>query len=123
MNEDRAQGPASDESSTTTTSPTLPAEAEKSTLNDAVANADPWWSDGAFRAVVDIAKTRLPFEAYDVQVGYALPEPHHPSAWGAVFRIAYERGIIVPAGAMSSRKPSRHGSLVRLWRGAPTRAQ
>ena len=38
--------------------------------------------------------------------------PHHPNAWGAIFR----GKEWVPVGFMQSEHPSNHGRVIRTWR-------
>jgi hypothetical protein len=83
----------------------------------AFGDPDPWWLDGALRAIREMAATGREFGADDLRVTYGLSEPDHPAAWGALFRIACRKGWIVPVGARPSRTSSRQGSLIRTWRG------
>lgn len=47
-----------------------------------------------------------------------MPDPDHPARWGALFQSAVRSGLIVPVGYRLSRRPSRHGGVVRVWKGA-----
>jgi hypothetical protein len=39
-------------------------------------------------------------------------EPHHPNAWGAIFRGKHW----VPVGFTKSRLPSNHSRIIRVWK-------
>lgn len=80
-------------------------------------NADPWWRDGAMRALKLEAETGRVFQPQDLRNRYALAEPNSPASWGALFREANHAQIIEPAGVTCSRRPERAGSLTRTWRG------
>ncbi len=87
----------------------------------AEANRDQWWWDGAMRAVRAMAATGNVFQAYDVAIGYGLPDADdNRSRWGALLATAARRGYIVPVGAEPSKRPETAGSLVRTWRGRGT---
>lgn len=82
------------------------------------ATLDPWWSDGAMRAVQALASTGRVFSADDVRDDpYNLPDPPHPSQWGALFSAAASAGLIEHAGFATSRNPTRRGGVLRTWRG------
>jgi len=83
----------------------------------AVVNADSWWSDCASRALAWCAEAGFTFEAYTL-TELGVPDPDHPARWGALFRAAYHRGLIVPVGFEPSRRPSRAGGACRVWIGA-----
>jgi hypothetical protein len=78
----------------------------------AIGNLDPWWVDGAMRALKDYARTGEVFAADDLQERYGLPDPEHSS------RQAARHDLIVPVGARRSRRPGRRAPLVRTWRGS-----
>jgi hypothetical protein len=73
------------------------------------------WQDEAFAAIEERAAGGFEFDAQDIRrdVGRA------PSAgaMGAVFRRAAQAGIIQSVGVRCSSAISRHGGLVRIWRG------
>lgn len=81
-------------------------------------NADPWWTSCTMAAIRAEAASGRIFEPEDLRDRYGLVEPDHPSRWGAAFRQAHRAGIIRPAGAVSSRRRERAGSLTRTWVGA-----
>lgn len=85
---------------------------------------DAWWASGARQAIETLAAVGLPFTADALREDpFNLPDPHHPSQIGAAFRAASQAGLIRPVGYATSLVPSRHGGVVRLWRGnrtAPT---
>lgn len=79
---------------------------------------DTWWTDGAERALTLLAQTGKPFTAAALRdEPYALPDPHHPGAWGALLAQAHRRGLIRPVGYTVSTVPSRHRSVVGIWVG------
>lgn len=80
------------------------------------ANADSWWRDGALRAVEHLASTGREFTADDLR-DLGVPEPDNSARWGALFLAAARAGTVVCVGARRSTRGPRHGSLVRVWRG------
>lgn len=80
-------------------------------------NTDPWWRDGAMRAVEHLANTGRVFTAYDLVDELGVPEPDHPNRWGPLMLLAAKAGVIAHVGAEASRRPTRSGSLCRTWRG------
>lgn len=84
---------------------------------------DEWWADGALRAIATLAETGRIFTCDDLRrPPIALPEPAHPSHWGAVFTMARAEGTIRPVGYGPSATPSRHYGTLRRWRGGRGRA-
>lgn len=74
------------------------------------------WREHA-RGVMDwLASEGQPFDAYNL-TELGVPEPHHPSQWGALFRTYANRGLIEPLGFEYSRRPTRSGGVCRTWRG------
>jgi hypothetical protein len=98
--------------------PTDPADTD-----EFIPQLDEWWADGgAMRAIEDLAGRGVPFSADALRDDpWSLPDPPHPSQWGALFRQAAAAGLIVQVGYVASRHPSRHGGVQRLWRGADRR--
>lgn len=86
-------------------------------LQQAIDGRDPWWWDGAMRAVKHLAATGEPFDAWDV-TELGVPDPDHPARWGALFTTARRAGLIVAVGYRESRRPSRAHGVCRVWRGA-----
>lgn len=79
---------------------------------------DPWWRDGAERAVRALAATGQPFQLSQIRdEPYSVPEPHHPNAYGALARAMSTLGVITCVGYAPSDVPSRRGSVVRVWQG------
>lgn len=78
--------------------------------------ADQWWKDCAWRAIETLAASGLPFTSHEV-LDLGVPDPDHPNRWGALFRAADAAGLIRPIGYQQSTRPSRHGSVVRVWVG------
>lgn len=79
-------------------------------------NVDPWWLDGALRAIETLAATGRTFQAYDL-VALGVAEPDRPAAWGAAFSAAKAKGLIVRVGYAQSKRPTVRGSACREWRG------
>ena len=62
---------------------------------------------------IDIATRRGSVTSDDLR-RYALKEeitPHHPNAWGAIFRGKHWHSI----GHLRSKKVTNHGRLIRQW--------
>ena len=78
-------------------------------------NSDRWWRDGAYRKLVMLATSGRIFTADHLLDG--LPEPDQPCCVGGLFMAASKSGLIECVGATPSRRASRHGGLVRMWRG------
>lgn len=62
----------------------------------------------------DLAATGQEFTADQVR---QQVDPASPQLLGAAFSRAARDGIIVCVGATTSASPSRHGGLLRVWRG------
>lgn len=79
--------------------------------------ADEWWRDGAARAVEALAASGGIFQISDIRKDpYSIPEPHHPSQWGALAHTLAADGTIQQVGWARSTAPTRHGAVVSLWR-------
>lgn len=79
---------------------------------------EPWWADGARRALETLAASGEIFSADALfEPPYALPDPPHPSQVGALFAVARADALIRPVGFAASRRRSRNGGALRLWRG------
>jgi len=79
-------------------------------------NVDPWWLDGALRAIETLAATGRTFQAYDL-VALGVAEPDRPAAWGAAFSAAKAKGLIERVGYARSKRPTVRGSACAEWRG------
>ncbi|HMM96716.1 hypothetical protein [Phycicoccus sp.] len=98
------------------------APSEREHLDDT--HLDPFWTDGALRAIETLAAGGAIFSADDLRADpYSIPEPAHPSHWGALFAKARAQGIIRPVGFIVSRTASRNGGALRTWRGNRTAAE
>ena len=84
--------------------------------DEVMENADEWWKDCAGRALAWWAESGQNFTAADV-IALGMPEADSNGRMGALFRAACARGEIEPVGYQPSTQPSRHGSVVRVWRG------
>jgi hypothetical protein len=93
------------------------AERAKSTGQSTAAAADPEGFEWALEAIAGLADQGYPFDAADVRAAAGPFE--RPNVVGAAFSAARKAGLIEVAGYATSRTVSRHGALVRLWRGAP----
>lgn len=89
---------------------------------DALDNADLWWRDPAERALTWWAETSQPFTVDDLR-DLGVPEPDHPARWGALFSAARKQDLVRPVGYTVSRRPQRHGSVVRVWVGTTDEEQ
>lgn len=78
---------------------------------------DPWWVEGALRAIADLADSGSTFSSDNLRADpLSLPEPSHPGHWGILFQKAKANGLIEPAGFTVSATPSRKGGSLRVWR-------
>lgn len=80
-------------------------------------NAEDHWRKWALREIAIMAANGREFTADDVR--QIVGEPDHPNRWGGIWLAARRAGLVVPTGEVRpSVTPSRHGSLVRVWRAA-----
>lgn len=79
-------------------------------------NPDPWWEDGALRAIKYLAETGLDFTAADL-TDLGVADPDHPARWGSVMAKAKALGLIERIGYAPSKRPSRSKSVTAVWRG------
>lgn len=106
---------------------------EQPTLDDAIEEArqrrdhgaqfaewslDSRWRLACEHAIADLAASGREFTADDVtdRIGPALGSA--TGGMGAMFRKMVTAGVIQPVGYRQSRRAERHGSVVRVWRGA-----
>lgn len=87
-------------------------------LRDTLANADAPWLDCSGRGMAWWAEAGVPFTVEDVR-DLGVPEADHPSRWGALFNAFRARGVIECVGYKAATRPSRHGGILRVWRGVP----
>jgi hypothetical protein len=91
------------------------ADRAKVTGQGGAAAADPEGFARALEAIAELSAEGEPFDSTDVR---AVAGPfERPNVVGAAFSAARKAGLIEVAGYGASRTVSRHGSLVRLWRG------
>lgn len=79
------------------------------------------WKAGVARVIATLGGRGEPFTNDDVRAEAdqrLLGEPTHPNAWGAAMSSARKRGLIKSVGYTASTQISRHGAIVRQWRGA-----
>lgn len=89
-------------------------------LAEVLDNGDSWWRDCAERALAHWAESGLPFTADDLRE-LGVPEADHPNRWGALFATFHRRGVIEAVGYQVSTRRSRHGGVLRVWRGVSSR--
>lgn len=72
---------------------------------------------------VEIAKRNGAVSSDDVRryaMKNGIPEPHHPNAWGSLFRVSPEKGTRwIPVGYVPSKKTTNHARRIVVWRLAP----
>lgn len=85
-------------------------------LEPVLDGADDWWRDAAERALSWWAAIGVEFDSYDL-TELGVPDPDHPNRWGALFKAAADQGRIAAVGYRPSRRPTRHGGVVRVWKG------
>jgi hypothetical protein len=81
-------------------------------------HVDSWWLAGCLEAIEALALTGRTFQAYDLVLSTGLAEPERPAWWGAAFKEAQRRGLIVRAGYAPSKRPTVRGSACAEWVGA-----
>ncbi len=85
-------------------------------LADEAAGAS--WRSTADAAIAQMADRGVPFTVDDLVDITGLPEARNPRAMGPRFSAAAHAGLIVQVGYTTSRRPSAHSAVVRVWRGA-----
>lgn len=85
-------------------------------LIQAAISADHWWWSPAWRALTWMAEAGVEFDSYAL-TELGVPDPDHPGRWGALFKAGAAAGLIEVVGYANSKRPSRSGGLVRVWRG------
>ena len=78
---------------------------------------EPGWRQGGEAKIEELAEAGVEFDAWTI--AQAIGEPTHWRHWGFLFSSARARGVIEPAGAAPSRRPTTHKSLAYRWRGTP----
>jgi hypothetical protein len=81
---------------------------------------DRWWRSCATAGLLHLAALGQPFTA-DRLRDLGVPEPTHPNYVGALFIGASKAGVIRPVGFTTSRRPSRHAGVQRVWVGGDGR--
>ena len=76
---------------------------------------DDGWKVRAEAAIYVLAKRGQSFTAEDVRA--VVGDPTRPNAMGALFRLASAHGIIERVGFSKPVRPSRHASMMAVWRG------
>lgn len=86
-------------------------------LDQAIGNADPWWSSCAATAIRHLASSAGTFDA-DMLLDLVGPPPH-PAYVGAAFAGAWRSQVIEQAGC----RVAVDGRLIRIWRSGPRAAR
>jgi hypothetical protein len=77
------------------------------------------WQEQVLDAMAYLARARETFTTDDLHhhcQWRGIPEPHHPSQWGAVARVALSRGIIRQTGVyVRSMRPEAAGRRIPEW--------
>lgn len=76
---------------------------------------DEFWANTARSAIVALAETHESFTADELHAA-GVPEPTNRNLIGAAFAAAAKAGLIEHQGYRRSRRPSRNGSVVSVWR-------
>lgn len=85
-------------------------------VQQAEENTEDTWRAYARHELEVLARTGLDFTADDLVK--VIGAPDHPNRIGAAFLSARKAQIIEPTGTVvPSTTPSRHGGVVRVWRG------
>ncbi|MGZ4590248.1 MAG: hypothetical protein ACXV2H_07115 [Actinomycetes bacterium] len=95
---------------------TAGAQLRDAALARALENADDEWKVLALNKIAFLAGTGFTFQAYTL-VEHGVPEPDHPSRWGAIFNHAAQAGLIAAAGYGPSARPTVKASACKQWRG------
>lgn len=78
------------------------------------------WSDYVVHSIRLFSRSRDKFTTEQFRewfAGLGGEEPHHPNAWGAVFRKAALAGVIEPTcDFVKSRHAAAHSRVVGVWR-------
>jgi len=83
----------------------------------AVLETDPAaWRAEALEVIERLAALGVPFGAQSLRERLPTP-PHHPNQYGAVFRVARDRGLIQRAGYRVSSTRTRRGGTQAVWVG------
>lgn len=77
---------------------------------------DDFWRRTCDAGIRELARRGVVFQCADL-LELGVPEPEHPSRWGARLHHAARVGLIEPVGAEPSRRVTVRASLVRTWRG------
>lgn len=77
---------------------------------------DDWWAAGVRAAIETLAAEGRDFTIEDVRA-LGVPEPDHSNRWGAALNSAALRGTITMVSLTRSRRASRHGGRIGIWRG------
>lgn len=77
---------------------------------------DDTWRRTCDAGIRELARRGGTFQCADL-LELGVPEPEHPSRWGARLHHAARAGLIESVGAEPSRRATVRASLVRTWRG------
>jgi hypothetical protein len=82
-------------------------------MDAALENAEDWATD-AHRWIAELLFPGVHLTAESLR--RAVGDPPNPNAMGAVFRSAARAGLITCTGWQTSKRPERHGAVIREWR-------
>jgi hypothetical protein len=88
-------------------------------MERALANAPDLWARAALRALLRVAKRKEAFTADDV-VGQCrldgVGKPHHPNAWGGLYRMAKNQGIMRDTGQfVRSKRANQNATRIPMY--------
>lgn len=80
------------------------------------------WRFAALHCILEVSRRMEFFTADDVMaeaVRQEIGKPHHPNAWGAVYRIALHDGAIMRTGKfVKSTRPGQHATMIPQYTAA-----
>jgi hypothetical protein len=73
------------------------------------------WSEVAYEAFVDFAKSRKYFTTEEVRQSSDVPAPPDSRVWGAIPLKAKKDGVVSAAGWVKAQSTKVHGMVVTQW--------
>lgn len=92
-------------------------EAAKTAGMARVGKLDPEWAARCDKAIREMARRGVVFQAADLVAEQLVDEPPHPNCWGPRFLAASRAGVVEAAGIAQSKRTTVHRSLCRAWQG------
>lgn len=74
------------------------------------------WSDLAFEAILEYARTHETLTSEDVRTNSDVPPPPSERAWGGPFVRAKKAGVLVFHSYGNARDPKVHCNVVTIWK-------